>query len=175
MELLVSKKGIVITGVILAAITVGSFSIWLIPGDTGDATDAMELTQLLTQIHEERVAIQDTIQLRYQELLEGGIDTETFVLEAQAATDQMTEIVSMLASAETYGTWDVVYNQYIEITQTSNAMVQEMMVVANAVESGIEYQASIDRIGELNAALENMIGDCESENRISILSEDICL
>lgn len=170
--MLVLKKGVIITVGILAAITIGSFAIWWVPENTADP---MQLTQLLGGMHEERVAIQDTIESRYQEMVEGSLDPEAFVLEAQAATDQMTEIVGTLATAETYGTWDDVYGHYIEITQISNSIVQEMIVVANAIESGIEYQTSIDRIDELNAALQDKVADCESGTGIVIASVDICI
>ena len=165
------SKGIIITGCILAAITIGSFTIWWIPEPT---VDAMQLTQLLGGIHEEREAIQDTIESRYQEMLEGSLDPEAFVLEAQAATDQMTGIVGTLATVETYGAWETVYSHYIEITQISNSIVQEMMVVANAIESGIEYQTSIDRIDELNDSLQDKVASCEPGTGIVIASVDIC-
>ena len=168
---LVSKKGIIITGGILAAITVGSFMVWWVPEP---GVNAMQLAQSLDIIHEEREAIEDAIESRYQEMLEGSLDPEDFVLEAQAATDQMTEIVGTLATIETYGAWDAVYGHYIEITQISNSIVQEMMVVANAIESGIEYQTSIDRIEELNVALQDKVTSCEPGTGIVIASIDIC-
>lgn len=169
--MLVSKKGIIITGCILAAITIASFTVWWVPEP---AVDAMQLTQILGGMHEEREAIQGTIESRYQEMLEGSLDPEAFVLEAQAATDQMTEIVGTLATVETYGVWEAVYGHYIEITQISNSIVQEMMVVANAIESGIEYQTSIDRIDELNVALQDKVASCEPGTGIVIASIDIC-
>ena len=168
---LVSKKGIIITGGILAAITVGSFMVWWVPEP---GVNAMQLAQSLDIIHAEREAIQDTIESRYQEMLEGSLDPEDFVLEAQAATDQMTEIVGTLATVETYGAWEAVYGHYIEITQISNSIVQEMMVVANAIESGIEYQTSVDRIEELNVALQDKVTSCEPGTGIVIASIDIC-
>ena len=166
------SKGIIITGCILAAITIASFAVWWVPPDPVDVTD---LAQMISEIHEEREAIQDAIEFRYQEMLEGGLDPGDFMLEAQAATDQMTQIVGTLATVNTIGTWEAVYSHYIEITQMSNSIVQEMMVVANAIESGIEYQASIDRIDELSATLQDRIAGCEPEDRVTVSSIDICL
>ena len=85
-----SKKGIVITAIILAAITGASFLLWVIPQEndtTFIVTDYQGYLDGAENIHE---VLQESIDIEYQNLRDGKISPEDYITVTEVTSSQVT-------------------------------------------------------------------------------------
>lgn len=144
-----SRRGFVITGVILAAITVASFTVWFIPQESG--------TVLVITDHEDQldatVAIHGTLQKSLDEiygmLQEGAISPAEYSESAERVSDQVRDQIITLASAEPPDEWSGSYSSYIESLRAFNSMIRETVVMADAIAAGDDTRTIEMRITEL--------------------------
>lgn len=146
-----SKRGKVLTIAILAAITVASFAVWLVPQNLSMTivTDDYEgLLDSTTSIHD---TLQNSLMAQYQNMLDGSVMPAEYTEAAQITSTQVTEQIRILVTASPPQEWAASYEQYIESLRAFNSMIRETVVLAGMVESGDEpgRQETAERIEEL--------------------------
>ena len=147
------KRGKVLTIAILAAITLASFAIWLVPQDLSMTIVTDDYGGLLDSTKSIHGTLHDSLMVQYQEMLDGTITASAYTEAAQITSDQVTEQIRALVSASPPQEWAASYEQYIETLRAFNSMIRETVVLAGMVESGNDAgkQDAMSKIDELDS------------------------
>ncbi len=129
-----SKKGIVITVIILAVITGVSFLSWIIPQDnetTFVISDYGNYLDGVIKIHE---ILQESIDIEYQNLHNGDISPEDYIIITEVTSSQVTTQISEFVTSKPPEEWVDSYISYMDAMKKFNEYIVETKVVANLIE-----------------------------------------
>ena len=149
-----SKKGIMITAIILAAITGASFLLWVIPQEndtTFIVTDYQKYLDGVKNIHE---VLQESIDIEYQNLREGKISPMDYITITEVTSSQVTTQISEFVTSKPSEQWQESYINYMEGMIEFNKYILETKVLANQIENGgldAEILQTVDRIESIKA------------------------
>lgn len=151
-----SKKGIIVTVIILAAITGASFSLWFIPQDvetTFVVSDYEGYLDGVKNIHEVLIEATD---IEYQKLRQGDITPQEYIASTQITTTQVTTQISEFVTSKPSEAWQESYISYMEGMRKFNEYVGETIVLANLIEgqedgAQEDIEETIKRIESLKA------------------------
>ena len=149
-----SKKGIAITAIILASITGASFLLWVIPQEndtTFIVTDYEGYLDGVKNIHE---VLQESIDIEYQNLLDGKIPPNDYITVTEVTSSQVTTQISEFVTSKPSEQWLGSYTSYMEGLRDFNKYIIETKVLANQIENGvpeIEILQTIDKIESIKA------------------------
>ena len=131
-----SKKGVGITVVILIAITIASFMVWL-----GSPTDT-EMTIVITDfenhdagITERHKIISNSIEESLAQFMNGEIDCDEYDYIAKNASSQNNALLIELAYSDAPEEWQETYVSRIESLKSFGAYIRESMVFAVYLEN----------------------------------------
>ena len=131
-----SKKGIVITAIILAAITGASFLLWVIPQEndtTFIVTDYEGYLDGAKNIHE---VLQESIDIEYNNLREGKISPIDYITITEVTSSQVTTQISEFVTSKPSEQWQESYISYMNGMKKFNEYILETKVLANQIENG---------------------------------------
>ena len=131
-----SKKGIVITAIILAAITGASFLLWVIPQEndtTFIVTDYEGYLDGAKNIHE---VLQESIDIEYSNLREGKISPMDYITITEVTSSQVTTQISEFVTSKPSEQWQESYISYMNGMKKFNEYILETKVLANQIENG---------------------------------------
>ena len=149
-----SKKGIVITAIILAAITGASFLLWVIPQEndtTFIVTDYEGYLDGAKNIHE---VLQESIDIEYQNLQEGKITPNDYIAITEVTSSQVTTQISEFVTSKPSEQWQESYISYMNAMKKFNEYILETKVLANQIENGSieeEIQQTVNKIDSIKA------------------------
>jgi len=129
-----SKKGIVVTVTILAAITGASFLSWVVPENnetTFVISDYGKYIDGVKNIHE---VLQESIDIEYQNLHNGNISPSDYISVAEVTSSQVTSQISEFVTSKPPEEWQDSYISYMDALKKFNAYIVETKVVANLIE-----------------------------------------
>ena len=135
-----SRRGIAVTGAILAAITAASFLAWSVPQDGGDGSE----TTFIVSDYEEyldgavniRQILQKSIDVEYQNLRDGAITPGRYMEVADATASQVTGQISEFVTSKPPEAWQSSYINYMESMRAFNAQIVETRVLADLIDRG---------------------------------------
>ena len=130
-----SKKGIVITAIILAAITGASFLLWVIPQEndtTFIVTDYEGYLNGVKNIHE---VLQESIDIEYQNLQEGKISPMDYIAITEVTSSQVTTQISEFITSKPSEAWQESYISYMNGMKKFNEYILETKVLANQIQN----------------------------------------
>jgi 3-dehydroquinate synthase class II len=131
-----SKKGIVITAIILAAITGASFLLWIIPQEndtTFIVTDYQGYLDGVKNIHE---VLQESIDIEYQNLRDGKSTPKDYIAITEVTSSQVTTQISEFITSKPSEQWQESYISYMNGMKKFNEYILETKVLANQIENG---------------------------------------
>ena len=149
-----SKKGIVITAIILAAITGASFLLWVIPQEndtTFIVTDYEGYLDGAKNIHE---VLQESIDIEYQNLQDGKITPNDYIAITEVTSSQVTTQISEFVTSKPSEQWQESYISYMNAMKKFNEYILETKVLANQIENGSieeEIQQTVNKIDSIKA------------------------
>lgn len=162
-----TKKGIVVTTIILAAIASASFFVWLIPQNTQTTvtvvTDFESHIQGVANIHK---VLKEELDDAFEKLQNKEITPQEYEQIAQTTSTQINSQIIQLVESKAPEIWHQSYIDYIEALRAQNSIIRETMVVSNLIEKQAEQeniQESIDKINELKSGMESLI-ESSSQN-----------
>ena len=130
-----SKKGVVITVAILVAITMASFSVWMVNSSTNT-----EMTIVVTdfQNHQEGITerhkiISNAVEGSFSELINEQISADEYVRIAEVSSSQNNALLMELAYSDAPEEWQESYINRIASLKSFEAYIIETMVMANLV------------------------------------------
>lgn len=130
------KRGIIVTIVILAAITGVSFSIWLIPQKEDSSFVVSDFKAHLESIQTKQKVIADEIETDLQEMLSGTVTPDNFIMRAKASTSQINALIIELIESQAPQEWHESYLNYGESLKSYNSYLRETIVLANKIKEG---------------------------------------
>ena len=147
-----SKKGIIVTTVILAAITGASFLLWVIPQDyeaTFVVSDYEGYLDGVQNIHE---ILEGSINIEYQNLRAGKITPESYIAVTEVTSTQVTAQISEFVTSKPPEEWQASYISYMDAMKKFNSYILETKVIANL----IEKESPENEIGEISEKIDLM-------------------
>ena len=149
-----SKKGIVITAIILAAITGASFLLWVIPQEndtTFIVTDYEGYLDGAKNIHE---VLQESIDIEYSNLREGKISPMDYITITEVTSSQVTTQISEFITSKPSEQWQESYISYMNGMKKFNEYILETKVLASQIENGSldeEILQTVNKIDTIKA------------------------
>ena len=145
---LASKKGIIITAIILIVIFAASFLVWLIPQNIETTFVISDFGNHLDKAKEIHLILQTGIDQEFQNMLDGKSTTEEYIELAEVSSSQVNSIIIQLVESKAPEDWHESYLNYIEALKIFNSEIRESIVIAKMF--------SEDKIAENNEIFEKM-------------------
>jgi len=98
-----SKKGIIITVIILAAITAASFLFWIVPQENPSTLVVSDYENYLEGVKKIHEVLQESIETEFQNLLDGKISPDEYISITEVTTSQVTAQISEFVTSKPSG------------------------------------------------------------------------
>ena len=154
-----SKRGVVITVVILVAITIASFSVWI-----GNNTINTEMTIVVTDFenHQEGISerhkiISNAVEESFSELINEQISTDEYMRIAEVSSSQNNALLMELAYSDAPEEWQESYINRIASLKSFEAYIIETMVLSNMIESDGEQEQKTEILNNIEKFKEEYI------------------
>lgn len=156
-----TKKGIVITIVILAAITAASFSVWLIPQNFESEIVISDFGVHLDNVKEIHSTLDNEIDDNFQKMLDKKITTQEYINLAEVSSSQVNSLIIQLVESKASEEWHESYLNYMESLKIFNSQIKETIVIATLVDEdkqqSHEFQDVIKKIDSMKKNSELMV------------------
>jgi hypothetical protein len=130
-----SKKGIVITVIILVVITSVSFLSWIVPQDNEATFVISDYGNYLDGVIKIQEVLQESIDIEYQNLHNGNISPEDYIIITEVTSSQVTTQISEFVTSKPPDEWVDSYIIYMDAMKKFNEYIVETKVVANLIEN----------------------------------------
>ena len=154
-----SKKGVAITVAILVAITIASFSVWIVNNSTNT-----EMTIVVTdfQNHQEGISerhkiISNAVETSFSELINEEISTDEYLRIAEVSSSQNNALLMELAYSDAPEEWQESYINRIASLKSFEAYIIETMVMANLINSDGEIEQRTEILNNIEKLKEESI------------------
>lgn len=131
-----SKKGIIVTIIILLAITAGSFLFWIIPQESQMSLIISDHESYLDGIKEIHSILDQTISTEFQNLKDENLSPDEYLQMADVTSSQVTSQISEFVTSKPPNEWQDSYISYMDALKNFNSYVTETKVYANLVKEG---------------------------------------
>ena len=147
-----SKKGIITTVIILAAITGASFLLWMIPQENETTFVISDYEGYLDGIKNIHEILAESINIEYQNLLNGKITPQEYITITEVTSSQVTAKISEFVTSKPSEEWQTSYISYMDALRKFNSYITETKVLANLVEN----EGSQDEIEKVIQKIESL-------------------
>lgn len=152
-----SKKGILITIIILAAITGASFLFWIIPQESPTTLVVSDYENYLEGVKKIHQVLQESIETEFQNLLDGKTSPEEYISITEVTTSQVTAQISEFVTSKPSEEWQNSYISYMEALKKFNAYIIETKVAANMLKVGQIDVETLQKIESLRLETQELI------------------
>jgi uncharacterized protein YxeA len=152
-----SKKGIVITIIILAAITGASFLFWAIPQEIPTSLVVSDYENYLNGVKEIHSILDQSISTEFQNLKDEKISPDEYMQIADVTSTQISSQISEFVTSKPPNEWQDSYISYMESLRNFNSYVTETKVYANLVKEG-----KTDQLEETLAKIQSYKSESET-------------
>ena len=132
-----TKKGIILTAIILGIITVASFSLWLVPQHSNSGPLISDYNSELESIKERHGIIINETSGELNNMLNGSISPDDFITGAQTSSSQVDSLLSEIIESKAPQEWRESYLNYGEALKKYNEYLTETIVIANKVKNNV--------------------------------------
>ena len=149
-----SKKGIVITITILAAITGASFLLWIVPENNETTFVILDYGNYLDGVKNIHEVLQESIDIEYQNLRSGEISPRDYITITEVTSSQVTSQISEFVTSKPPEEWLDSYISYMNAMKKFNLYIGETKVLANMIEKGsseTDIAETLEKIESLKA------------------------
>ena len=147
-----TKKGIIVTIIILAAITGASFLLYLAPENSETTFVVSDYEGYIDGVKNIHEILQEEIEIEYQNLLNGEISPSEYISAAEVTSSQVTSQISEFVTSKPPEEWQDSYISYMDAMKKFNAYVGETKILANLIEnesSDEDIEETIQKIEQL--------------------------
>jgi hypothetical protein len=162
---LASKKGVLVTVVILVAITIGSFFVWLTPQSYDAIFVVSDFKSHLDGVKEIHLVIVDGTEKEFQKILNGEITPEQYIEVAEISSSQINAQIIQLVESNASEEWEESYLNYIEALRATNSHIRETIVVANMIKDNSakeEIEQIVKKIERLKEEAKSFVSASDS-------------
>jgi len=131
-----SKKGIAVTVTILVVITGASFLMWMIPENNETTFVISDYRGYLDGIKNIQEVLQESMYIEYQNLRNGEISPEEYIIITEVTSSQVTAQISEFVTSKPSEEWQSSYISYMDAMKKFNSFIGETKILANLIEKG---------------------------------------
>jgi len=157
-----SKKGIIITIIILAVITAGSFLFWMIPQEDQVSLTISDHENYLDGVKEIHSILDQTISKEFQNLKDETISTVEYNQIADVTSTQITSQISEFVTSKPPNEWQDSYINYMDALRNFNSYVIETKVYANLIKDG-----DTEKLEEIDEKIQSFKSESEKLKGLS--------
>ena len=141
-----SKKGVAITVVVLVAITIGSFMVWMEnPSNTEMTIVVTDFENHDAGIYERHKIVSNAVEESFSEFMNDEISIDEYIRIAETSSSQNNALLMELAYSDAPEEWQETYVNRIASLKSFGAYIRESMVFSQASDQT-----------QINEILENM-------------------
>jgi len=152
-----SKKGIIITIIILASITAASFLLWIVPQENPATLVVSDYENYLEGVKKIHQVLQESIETEFQNLLDGNTSPDEYISITEVTTSQVTAQISEFVTSKPTEEWQNSYITYMEAMKKFNEYIIETMVAANMLKVGQIDAETLQNIESLRLETQELI------------------
>ena len=152
-----SKKGVVITGIILVAITAASFLFWIIPQENPSTLIVSDYENYLEGVKKIHQVLQEDIETEFQDLMDGKTTPDDYIKMADVTSSQVTVQISEFVTSKPSEKWQESYISYMEALKKFNSYIIETKVAASMLKEGQNNTEIIQKIESLKLESQELI------------------
>ena len=145
-----TKKGIIITVIILAAISGASFVVWFLPQNHGSSVVISDYKSELDSVKERHSLIATETESNLKGLSDKSMSPDEFINKTQVSSSQITSLISEIIESNAPTEWKQSYGAYFESLKKYNDYLTETISLANKLKSGISVSDLNDEISKLD-------------------------
>ncbi|HET6458933.1 MAG TPA: hypothetical protein VFG24_08665 [Nitrosopumilaceae archaeon] len=146
-----TKKGIILTAIILCIITAASFSLWLIPQHSNSGPLISDYNSELESIKERQGIIINETSNELNNMLIGSLSPDDFITGAQTSSSQIDSLLSEIIESRAPQEWRESYLNYGEALKKYNDYLTETIVIANKVKGNVSINDLQDELQKLDS------------------------
>jgi len=148
---MVTRKGIVVTAIILVAISAASFVIWIVPQNRGSSFVVSDYKSELESVRERQTLIATEMESGLKELLDKTLPPDDFVTRAQTSSAQVTSLITELIESNPPIEWRESYLNYDESLKKYNEYLTESISLAKKMKGGISLVDLNEEISKIDS------------------------
>ncbi|QLH11449.1 hypothetical protein [Nitrosarchaeum sp. AC2] len=152
-----SKKGIIITIIILASITAASFLLWIVPQENPATLVVSDYENYLEGVKKIHQVLQESIETEFQNLLDGNTSPDEYISITEVTTSQVTAQISEFVTSKPTEEWQNSYITYMEAMKKFNEYIIETKVAANMLKVGQIDAETLQNIESLRLETQELI------------------
>lgn len=143
--------------IILAAITAGSFTIWLMPQTTQTRFVISNAKENLDEIIEQQKTVSDSISEELMRMLNSQITPDNYINIAQISSSQVNSFIITIIQSDVPEEWRESYSAYTDFLRAYNSYLQETIVIANKLKENSGADIAKDK-----AQIDSMLNDANA-------------
>ena len=152
-----SKKGIIVTVIILVAITAASFLFWVIPQDNPSTLVVSDYENYLDGVKKIHEVLQESIETEFQNLLDKKTSPDEYIAITEVTSSQVTAQISEFVISKPPEEWQDSYISYMEALKKFNTYIVETKVAANMLKEGQINTEIMQKIESLRLESQELI------------------
>ena len=161
-----SKKGIIITIIILAAITAASFMIWQMPTNLQMSVVVSDFNSHIIGIDERYKMISNANDEAFEQMINGEISPDEYISIAEISSSQINSQIIELVESNATDEWIESYLNDLESLRSYNSYIRETIVLANLINGN----AGIDEKSDILIKIEHLKQESKEYSKLSISS-----
>ena len=146
-----SKKGIVITVIILVVITGVSFLSWIVPQDNQTTFVISDYGNYLDGVKKIQEVLQESIDIEIQNLRNGEISPDDYIKITEVTSSQVTAQISEFVTSKPPEEWQDSYISYMDAMRKFNSFIGETKVLANMIEKGSTEEEMVKTLQKIES------------------------
>lgn len=154
-----TKKGVVITVMILAAITAASFLVWLIPQNIETEIIISDFGIHLDNVKEIHSTLNNGINEEFQNMLDKKITPQEYINLAEISSSQVNSQIIQLVESKAPEEWHESYLNYMESLKIFNSQIRESIIVATLID---EDKQTTSEFTDIIKKIDSLKKDTES-------------
>jgi len=158
-----SKKGVVITVIILVAITAASFLFWIIPQENPSTLVVSDYENYLDGVKKIHGVLQESIDTEFQNMLDGETTPDEYISIADVTSSQVTVQISEFVTSKPSEEWQNSYISYMEALKKFNSYIIETKVAANMLKEGQIDSETTQKIELLKSESQELINKSDMQ------------
>lgn len=139
------KKGFFITGIVLAIITAGSFTVWFLPQNTQTKFIVSDAKNELDALIEQQKTVSDTASEEFQRMLAGEITPDDYINSAKASSSQVNSFIIKTIETDVAPEWEDSYASFADSLRSYNSYLRETIVTAEKLKADAKADISQER------------------------------
>ncbi len=152
-----TKKGIILTAIILGAITIASFLLWIIPQHNNSIV-ITDFRNELQSVQERQGIIANEVESDLKSMLNGTMSPDDFISRAQISESQVNSLLTEIIESRAPQEWQDSYLNYGESLKNYNDYLTETIILANKLKGSTstnDLKGDFEKIAELKKASES--------------------